>query len=112
MAQTASADLDCFRLAVTPGGGVVARFPGVVLVVPAAPDAQRPVTATLLDLCEEAAGDGAAPGRRLLRRLAGLLAEADPDEVPGFCVLGAASGRVAALVHGDVDLVAAGGRWQ
>ena len=70
----AGSALDGFRLVVSPGDGVVARYPGVVLVVRGPAGGQLPAAERLLRMCEEAALDGSGPpGRRLMRRLAGML---------------------------------------
>jgi len=60
-------DFEGLRCAVSAGDGVVARFPGVVCVMPA-PDQRMLV---LIELCQESAGS--APGRLLARRIASWL---------------------------------------
>ncbi|MBL7495971.1 FHA domain-containing protein [Frankia sp. CN7] len=109
------AGLDRFRVVVEAGRGhetgVVVRLPGVLIVARAGRPRTADTARRLLDLCAEVAaepGDTASTGRRLVRRVAGLLAAADPDEVPDFTLLAAVGERIAALVHGAMDVTAAG----
>jgi hypothetical protein len=107
--------LDRFRVVVEAGRGqetgVVVRLPGVLIVARVGRPRTADTARRLLDLCAEVAaepGDTASTGRRLVRRVAGLLAAADPEDVPDFALLTAIGERIAALVHGAMD-VAAGG---
>ncbi|ONH33474.1 FHA domain-containing protein [Pseudofrankia asymbiotica] len=109
------AGLDRFRVVVEAGRGhetgVVVRLPGVLIVARAGRPQTADTARRLLDLCAEVVaepGDSASTGRRLVRRVAGLLAAADPEEVPDFSLLTAVGDRIAALVHGGMDVVAAG----
>ena len=109
------AGLDRFRVVVEAGRGqetgVVVRLPGVLIVARAGRPRTADTARRLLALCAEVAaepGDSASTGRRLVRRVAGLLAAADPEDVPDFALLTAVGDRIAALVHGAMD-VAAGG---
>ncbi|MGF7239187.1 MAG: FHA domain-containing protein, partial [Frankia sp.] len=106
-------DLDEYRLVVAAGDakGVVIRCPGAVLVArPTRPGTQA-VMAQLLALCGEAADTSQAPeaaARALVRRVAGVLASAEPEDVPDFALLVSSGERLAALVHGATDLIASG----
>jgi hypothetical protein len=100
--------LDSRRVSVQPGSGVVARHPGLLLVMPAITDRAAAAADRLLEICEQAAGE--APGRRLARRVAGLLAETDPDDVPHVAVLADGLGGLVAILCGDIDLTVAGPR--
>jgi hypothetical protein len=109
------AGLDRFRVVVEAGRGqetgVVVRLPGVLIVARAGRPRTADTARRLLDLCADVAaepGDTAGTGRRLVRRVAGLLAAADPDDVPDFTLLTNIGDRIAALVHGAMDVSAAG----
>jgi hypothetical protein len=109
------AGLDRFRVVVEASRGqetgVVVRLPGVLIVARAARPQTADTARRLLDLCAEVVaepGDTASTGRRLVRRVAGLLAAADPEEVPDFTLLASVGERIAALVHGAMDVAAAG----
>jgi len=109
------AGLDRFRVVVEAGRGhetgVVVRLPGVLIVARAGRPQTAETARRLLDLCAEVAaepGDSASTGRRLVRRVAGLLAAADPEQVPDFTLLTAVGDRIAALVHGAMDVAVAG----
>jgi hypothetical protein len=101
-------DLDEMVLRVHPGNGIVARFGGVVLAV-AAPDArQDPLVDEILRVVEACAGQGSPPGRSLSRRLAGLISQAEPDEVPSFAALAQVEGGLAVLMHGSIEAILSG----
>jgi hypothetical protein len=106
-------DLDEYRLVVAAGDakGVVIRCPGAVLVArPTRPGTQG-VMAQLLALCgeaAEAAQSSEASARALVRRVAGVLAGAEPEDVPDFALLVSSGERLAALVHGATDVIASG----
>lgn len=109
------AGLDRFRVVVEAGHGtetgVVVRLPGVLIVARAGRPETAETARRLLDLCAEVAAESAATtstGRRLVRRVAGLLAAADPDQVPDFSLLTTVGERIAALVHGSMDVAALG----
>ncbi|WP_462189114.1 MULTISPECIES: FHA domain-containing protein [unclassified Frankia] len=110
------AGLDRFRVVVESGrgdrAGVVVRLPGALIVARASRSETAETTTRLLALCAEVAAEVGATastmGRRLVRRVAGLLADADPDRVPDFSLLTTVNDRVAALVHGAMDVVATG----
>jgi len=71
-------DFETLRAAVavdTVGGGIVARYPGVVCLAQGGP-ADRSHVRALLEICREASA-GAAPGRPLAKRLAAWLSAAD-----------------------------------
>jgi hypothetical protein len=73
-------DLDDMLIRVHPGDGLVARAKGSVLVL-LPPVADHPLADELLALVEESAS-APAPGRLLARRVARLVAGAEPGEVP------------------------------
>ncbi|WP_322747815.1 MULTISPECIES: FHA domain-containing protein [unclassified Frankia] len=109
------AGLDRFRVEVVTGRGaetgVVVRLPGVLVVARAGRPETHEVAKTLLAMCAEVAGDSgpaSTTGRRLVRRVAGLLADADPDAVPDFTLLAGVGDRLAALIHGSMELAAYG----
>lgn len=97
-------DLSALRVRVRAGDGVVARYDGVLLVVPAVRPAQEAPLDQLLQLCDEAARAGTR--QRLPRRVAGLLVAGESDDLPPFALLIALADDVTAvLVTGDVDVV-------
>ncbi|SNQ46473.1 FHA domain-containing protein [Frankia canadensis] len=116
------AGLDQFRVVVESGrtdesgradrAGVVVRLPGALIVARAGRPETAEITGRLLGLCAEVAAEAGATastmGRRLVRRVAGVLADADPDQVPDFSLLTTVNDRIAALVHGAMDVVASG----
>ena len=110
------AGLDRFRVVVVTGhgteaDGVVVRLPGVLVIARTGRPETTETTKRLLALCAEVAGEAGAAtttGRRLMRRVAGLLSDSEPEQVPDFCLLATVNERVAALVHGSMDLLAAG----
>ncbi|KJE24935.1 FHA domain-containing protein [Frankia torreyi] len=110
------AGLDHFRVVVESGHpdrtGVVVRLPGALIVARAGRPETAEITSRLLGLCAEVAAEvgttASTMGRRLVRRVAGVLADADPDRVPDFSLLTTVNDRVAALVHGAMDVVASG----
>ena len=84
------------RVAVVAGEGVVARFPGAVLVaLPGTPDA---VIDGLVRACV-ALPPGEDSGRGLSRQVAGLVLGVDP--MPSFCAMAPVSGGMSLLVGGD-----------
>jgi FHA domain len=101
-----------FRLLVTASDaarGVVVRCPGVVLAARITRPGTEAMVARLVALCDEIAHAGPpseASGRRLVRRVAGLLASVEAEEVPDFGLLVSAGERIAAFVHGATDVVA------
>jgi hypothetical protein len=110
------AGLDRFRVVVVTGhgaeaDGVVVRLPGVLVVARPGRAETTETTKRLLALCAEVAGEAGAAtttGRRLMRRVAGLLTDTEAEQVPDFCLLATVAERVAALVHGSMDLLAGG----
>ncbi|MCM3883649.1 FHA domain-containing protein [Frankia sp. R82] len=110
------AGLDHFRVVVESGRtdrtGVVVRLPGALVVARVDQPETAEITSRLLGLCAEVAAEvgtsEATMGRRLVRRVAGVLADADPDRVPDFSLLTTVNDRVAALVHGAMDVVVSG----
>lgn len=102
-------DFDGLRAAVTPGDGLVARFPGVVCVAEAGPEGE-PHLRRLLDLCRDVAGT--SPGRVLARRLAAWLAADGPPPGLRFATLAVVDDRrLAVFCVGAVTLVAGEARF-
>lgn len=86
---------------VHPGDGLVARAKGSVLVLlPPVPD--HPLADELLALVEESAS-APAPGRLLARRVARLVAGAEPGEVPSFGLVTQADEGLVLMLHGNAD---------
>jgi FHA domain len=109
------AGLDRFRVVVENGPtaepGVVVRLPGVLVVARTGRPETHEVAKQLLAACAEVAtedGPAFGAGRRLLRRVAFLLAESDADDVPDFVLLATVNDRLAALVHGAMELTVDG----
>ena len=101
-------DLDEMVFRIRPGDGLVARFDSAAAFIGAAGDANDAMAAELLQIVRAALDRGGPPGRRLARRVAGWIAQADPDDVPGFCVLAQAEHGIAVILHGAVDLTVRG----
>lgn len=92
---------DQLRASVTAGNHVVARFPGVLLVVrrdaPGADDA----VPELLRICHDvSAAAPRAPGRSLARQFTGWLAQQEAG--PGFGSVAATDEGVAVFLYGEV----------
>jgi hypothetical protein len=100
MSEGSPSALDALRAVVAEGDGVVARFPGVLLVA-AGPDTEL---RRLLELCRGAAGP--SPGRGLARRLAAWLGgdDAPPDDLR-FGTLSTTDRGLAVFLRGTVDLL-------
>jgi hypothetical protein len=98
-------NLDGLTLRVVAGEGVVHRSPGTVMVLPSLRPDQVETANELLSMCASSADP---TGRRLFRRVAGLLAEADPETVPALCLLVDTMDGLAVLVQGDVLVEVAG----
>lgn len=99
--------LEEMLIRVHPGSGLVARYPGVALTVLTSGD-PSPVIDQLLDLAAESAAASETPGRRLARRLAGLVSQVDPDELPGLCAVSQTETGVAVFVAGPLDVAVTG----
>lgn len=86
-------------------GGLAVRRGAVSLLVRDGDPAHDELLSALLAAVDAAAADP-APGRRLARRVAGLLSSADVDVLPDLCLLAAVDGGgVAAMLVGDTELV-------
>ncbi|MDQ1635444.1 MAG: hypothetical protein QOJ32_2253, partial [Frankiaceae bacterium] len=95
---------DDLRLQVTPGSGVVARSPAALLVVPAVAEHQQTVLGQLIALTRSTQPGS---GRSAARKLAGILASSEPDDVPDLAMFAGLGGdAVAVLVLGEVDVAA------
>lgn len=90
-------------LSLVPGDGVVARRPRT-LVWAAQSERTAAVLQEIVAAAEQAGTADGAPGRRLLRRLAGVVSAADPDDVPAFAALGDTDDGLAVMVVGEVDV--------
>jgi hypothetical protein len=93
--------LDDVRIGVRAGDGIVARLPGVILVVPFAGDGEIDQGAVdrLLEECRK----GPVAGRL------GALRDAAGSGVPSFALIGEVGDGLAVFVSGDVDAAIAGG---
>lgn len=85
------------------GDDVVVRTAGA-LVWAVHDQRTLPVLEQVVTAADEAGADGGPPGRRLLRRLAGLVSAADPDDVPAFAAVADTDDGLAIMVVGDVDV--------
>ena len=85
------------------GDGVALRTGGALVWARLSP-ATESVLDDILGAAEQAAAAPGPPGRRLLRRLAGIVSMAEPADVPAFAAIGEAEDGLAVLVVGDVDV--------
>ena len=95
--------LSARTLSLLPGDGVVVRG-ARTLVWAAHTDRTSAVLGQIVDAAEQAGAAEGAPGRRLLRRLAGVVSAADPDDVPAFAAVADTDDGLAVMVVGDVDV--------
>ncbi|WP_420121284.1 FHA domain-containing protein [Nakamurella sp.] len=94
---------DDIRAEVLPGAHLVARVPGIVVVIRRDGTAGEATAANLLDLIRQAAVDAApAPGRDLARRLTEWVVRT--RSVPGFGTVAATEDGIAVFLHGDVSV--------
>ncbi|WP_395725168.1 FHA domain-containing protein [Nakamurella sp.] len=94
---------DDIRAEVLPGAHLVARVPGIVVVIRRDGTAGEATAADLLGLIRQAAVDAApAPGRDLARRLTEWVVRT--RSVPGFGTIAAAEDGIAVFLHGDVGV--------
>ena len=94
---------DDIRGEVLPGGHLVARVPGIVVVIRRDEGAGQASSADLLALIRQAAQDGApAPGRDLARLLTEWVVTT--SAVPGFGTVAATEDGIAVFLHGDVSV--------
>ena len=94
---------DDIRGEVLPGGHLVARVPGIVVVIRRDEGAGQASSADLLALIRQAAQDGSpAPGRDLARLLTEWVVTT--SAVPGFGTIAATEEGIAVFLHGDVSV--------
>lgn len=94
---------DDIRAEVLPGAHLVARVPGIVVVIRRDGTAGEAAAADLLGLIRTAAVDAApAPGRDLARRLTEWVVRT--RSVPGFGTVAATEDGIAVFLHGDVGV--------
>lgn len=94
---------DDIRAEVMPGAHLVARVPGIVVVIRRDGTAGEAAAADLLGLIRQAAVDAApAPGRDLARRLTEWVVRT--RAVPGFGTVAATEDGIAVFLHGDVGV--------
>ena len=94
---------DDIRGEVLPGNHLVARVPGIVVVIRRDGTAGEASSADLLALIRRAAVDGApAPGRDLARLLTEWVVRT--RSVPGFGTVAATDDGIAVFLHGDVGV--------
>jgi hypothetical protein len=87
------------------GSALVARHGGVVLLAEPEGDVQQHFLDDVLEVCRAAAEEHpGAPGKRLVRKVASLVSQADVDDVPSFGLLASLGEDVAAFLVGDVEL--------
>lgn len=94
---------DSVQVKIVPGEGVVARIGTGVLIAPQTPSQSQ--LEPLLQALRATCVGQPAPGRALVRRVAGELFQADPDAVPDFAVAGPTDEGWAVLLHGAVEMV-------
>jgi len=89
---------------VHPGDGVVAHLGAAVVVALPSSAEHRTTTGAVLETTRRALPNG---GVTVVRRLAGLLGDVDPEDVPPLAVIADAgeAGEVAVLLHGPADLL-------
>ncbi len=99
MKETTTTGL-CGGVQQLPGNGVLARYGDLTLLCDPAPGQQERVDTLLAALEDEAATR--ACGRRLSRRLAGLVGTTGLErDFPALCAFGPAGDGLAVFVHGD-----------
>jgi hypothetical protein len=92
--------LDRLALQVFPGDGVVTRVPGACLAVTPRSPRQAAIAEQLLDWTRTTAP---GTGRQWVRRIVGLIAVADPDDVPALCAVAEVDAGLAVLLHGALQ---------
>ncbi len=98
-----SVSFDDIRGEVLPGGHLVARVPGIVVVIRRDEGAGQASSADLLALIRQAAQDGSpAPGRDLARLLTEWVVTT--SSVPGFGTIAATEEGIAVFLHGDISV--------
>lgn len=98
-------DAGTWRVQLAAGDGLVVRSGGSLLLALPKGDLQEAFVDALraaVDAVVRAESD--APGRKLARTVAGLVAAADDDEVPPLVVAAALDDGLALLLVGDVDV--------
>lgn len=94
---------DDIRGEVLPGGHLVARVPGIVVVIRRDEGIGQASSADLLALIRQAAQDSSpAPGRDLARLLTEWVVTT--SSVPGFGTIAATEEGIAVFLHGDVSV--------
>jgi len=107
MTTTSIPVFDQLRATVTAGPHVVARFPGVLLVIRRGESGTEDAVPALLQLCRDVTAVAPrSPGRALARRLTGWLAQ--NEQAPGFGTLAATEDGVAVFLYGEVAAWAEG----
>jgi hypothetical protein len=96
--------LDDFRLEVHAGNDLIARFPNALVLMRMPLPRERDVAAQVVELCRVQPAIQGHDGRSLLRKVAGILAAAEPEDVPAFALVTPIGGRTAVLLHGDVNI--------
>lgn len=92
------------RVAVRPGDGLVARFPGAVLVVSSAEWVGSPVVALLIEECRRPDA-----GSSLAERLGSLISDSDVPPPSSFCVVIDGEDGLSILARGGVNVAITGG---
>jgi hypothetical protein len=98
-------DADAWRVQLAAGNGLVVRSGRSLLLALPKGDEQEAFVDALRDAVEAVVrAEPDAPGRRVARTVAGLVAAADDDAVPPMAVAGALDDGLALLLVGDVDV--------
>jgi hypothetical protein len=98
-------DADAWRVQLASGDGLVVRSGSTLLLALPKGDQQEAFIDSVRDAVTAVVrSDPAAPGRRVARTIAGLLASADDAAVPAMVVAAATEDGLALLLVGDVDV--------
>nr|AHE14616.1 EspT1-like putative transporter [uncultured bacterium] len=98
-------------MAVEPGDGLVARLPGIVLLVVGVNAETERSASRLVDICRAVSeAESLLPGRRLAHRFARELSEAEDGGLvhPAFGAIAAAEDGIMVILSGAVEVTVAG----
>lgn len=97
--------MQLWRTSPAGSGGLAVRRGAAVALIRDDDPAREALVGAVVEALDAAAEDP-TPGRRLARRIAALVSQADPDEVPDLCLLATIEDDgMAALLVGDAELV-------
>ncbi len=97
-----TAKLHDFALQCLPGAGYVGRAADACIAIVPSTDRQADATHALLTLWRSSE----ASGRKLVRRVVAIIADAEPDDVPPLALACAVDGDLVVLVQGDITATA------